>query len=110
MAEEIKQETAEPTPKTYTEAEYNALQQQLDAMQKSLDTANTTIQSYKDMDIESIQASVEDYKQKWEQSEKDRKAKESEECFATSDALCDQFSFAVSFFISFIVFPSIRVL
>ena len=74
MAEEIKQETAEPTAKTYTEAEYNALQQQLDAMQKSLDTANTTIQSYKDMDIEGIQASVEDYKQKWEQSEKDRKA------------------------------------
>lgn len=44
------------------------------AIQKNLDTANTTIQSYKDMDIDGIKASVEDYKQKWEQSEADRKA------------------------------------
>lgn len=34
------------------------------AIQKDLDTANTTIQSYKDMDIDGIKASVEDYKQK----------------------------------------------
>lgn len=66
--------TTEPAAKTYTEEEYNALQQKLDAVQKSLDTANATIQSYKDMDIDGIKASVEDYKQKLEQSEKDRKA------------------------------------
>lgn len=60
-------EQAEPTPKTYTEQEYNALKTQLD-------TANDTIKSYEKMDIDGIKASVEDYKQKWEQSENDRKA------------------------------------
>ncbi len=43
-------------------------------IQGDLDTANQTIQSYKDMDIDGIKASVEDYKQKLEQSEADRKA------------------------------------
>jgi hypothetical protein len=76
MEEETKQEQGgtEPTAKTYTEAEYNALQEQLTAMQSQLSTANETIQSYKDMDIDGIQASVAEYKQKWEQSEADRKA------------------------------------
>ena len=60
-------EQAEPTAKTYTEQEYNALKTQLD-------TANDTIKSYEKMDIDGIKASVEDYKQKWEQSENDRKA------------------------------------
>lgn len=64
MAEETKE--AEPVQvdnqqeqvtKTYTEQEYNALKEQLD-------TANTTIHSYKDMDIDGIKASVEDYKTK----------------------------------------------
>lgn len=72
MAEETKP-TTEQTTKTYSEEEYQALQQKLDAVQKNLDTANATIQSYKDMDIDGIQASVADYKQKWEQSEQDRK-------------------------------------
>ncbi|MCM1237311.1 MAG: hypothetical protein NC489_45160 [Ruminococcus flavefaciens] len=73
MAEEIKEnETVKPeTPaeqaKTYSEAEYNALMEQLN-------TANATIQSYKDMDIDGIRASVEDYKTKLEQSEQERKA------------------------------------
>ena len=74
MAEETKapentqaEITPEPTEKTYSEQEYNALKSQLD-------TANDTIQSYKDMDIDGIKASVEDYKTKWEQSENDRKA------------------------------------
>ena len=77
MAEETKSpETiqAENTPesvpeqvKTYSEQEYNALAEQLR-------NANETIQSYKNMDIDGIKASVEDYKQKWEQSENDRKA------------------------------------
>ncbi len=60
-------EQAEPTAKTYTEQEYNALKTQLD-------TANDTIKSYEKMDIDGIKASVEDYKAKWEQSENDRKA------------------------------------
>ena len=59
---------AEPAKaKTYSEAEYNALKSQLDEAMK-------TIQSYKDMDIDGIKKSVEDYKLKWEQSEADRKA------------------------------------
>lgn len=59
MEEETKQEQGgtEPTAKTYTEAEYNALQEQLTAMQSQLSTANETIQSYKDMDSESIRVS-----------------------------------------------------
>ncbi len=74
MAEETKapennqaENAPEPTEKTYSEKEYNALV-------KKLETANNTIQSYKDMDIDGIKKSVEDYKQKWEQSENDRKA------------------------------------
>lgn len=77
MAEETRQpevtssetapEQAESTAKTYTEQEYNALKMQLD-------TANNTIKSYEKMDIDGIKASVEDYKQKWEQAENDRKA------------------------------------
>ena len=77
MAEETKQpevttaettpEQSEPSVKTYTEKEYNALKSQLD-------TANDTIKSYEKMDIDGIKQSVEDYKQKWEKSENDRKA------------------------------------
>lgn len=64
---ETASEQAEPAVKTYSEQEYNALKSQLD-------TANNTIQSYKDMDIDGIKKSVEEYKQKWEQAENDRKA------------------------------------
>ena len=60
-------EQAEPAIKTYTEQEYNALAEQLR-------NANSTIQSYKDMDIDGIKKSVEEYKQKAEQAENDRKA------------------------------------
>lgn len=74
MAEETKvpennqaENAPEPTEKTYSEKEYNALKSQLD-------TANDTIKSYEKMDIDGIKKSVEDYKQKWEQSENDRKA------------------------------------
>ena len=58
---------------TYT-ADIKAEKDTAAGIQQSLDTANATIQSYKDMDIDGIKASVEDYKQKWEQSEADRKA------------------------------------
>ena len=66
-AENTPEKSPEQAVKTYSEQEYNTLKSQLD-------TANSTIQSYKDMDIDGIKASVEDYKQKWEQSENDRKA------------------------------------
>lgn len=71
---QVEQTTTETQEKTYSEAEYNALQEQLKAMKSQIDTANQTIQSYKDMNIDGIKASVEDYKQKWEKSESDRKA------------------------------------
>ena len=65
MAEEIKQQESAPAgnqaeqpAKTYTEEEYNALKSQLD-------TANSTIKSYEDMDIDGIKKSVEDYKNKF---------------------------------------------
>ncbi len=64
---ESKPESVPEQAKTYSEQEYNALAEQLR-------TANDTIQSYKDMDIDGIKKSVEDYKQKWEKSESDRKA------------------------------------
>ena len=66
---EINQEEkqSEQPAKTYSEEEYNALKIQLD-------TANSTIKSYEDMDIDGIKKSVEDYKTKWEKSENERKA------------------------------------
>lgn len=73
MAEEAKKsenqpEQAEtPTEKTYSKAEYDALKQQLQ-------DANKTIQSFQSMDIESIKKSADEWKQKAEQAEHDRKA------------------------------------
>ena len=73
MEEETKStenQQAETKPeKTYSEAEYLALQNQLN-------DANQTIQSFESMDIESIKKSAEDWKQKAEQLEADQKAKE----------------------------------
>ncbi len=46
------------------------------AIQAQLDTANQTIQSYKDMDIEGIKQSAADWQQKYEQAEADRKARD----------------------------------
>lgn len=44
------------------------------AIQAQLDTANQTIQSYKDMDIDGIKQSAADWQKKYEQAEADRKA------------------------------------
>lgn len=55
-------------------ADIKAEQDTAASIQTQLDTANQTIQSYKDMNIDGIKASVEEYKQKFEQSEADRKA------------------------------------
>ena len=73
MAEE-KELVVEPTPKTYTVEEYSALESKYKNLETQLVKANKTIQSYEDMDIDSIKKSVEDYKTKYEKSEADRKA------------------------------------
>lgn len=75
MAEETKP-TTEQTAKTYTEAEYNALQAQLTAAQTSLKAANDKLASFENMDVEKIKQEAADWKQKFEQAEADRKAKE----------------------------------
>ena len=70
MAEEIKetetkQEQPEtPAEKTYSEADYTALQNQLNE-------ANKTIRSFKDMDIDGIKKSADEWKQKAEALEED---------------------------------------
>lgn len=75
MAEDTKP-TTEQTAKTYTEAEYNALQAQLTAAQTSLKAANDKLASFEKMDVEKIKQEAADWKQKFEQAEADRKAKE----------------------------------
>lgn len=63
-------------PKTYTEEEYSALQSRLADAQKQLSEAGTTIQSYKDMDIDGIKKSAQEWEQKAKQLEADQKAKD----------------------------------
>ncbi len=75
MAEETKP-TTEQTAKTYTEAEYNALQAQLTAAQTSLKAANDKLASFEKMDVDKIKQEAADWKQKFEQAEADRKEKE----------------------------------
>ena len=75
MAEETKPKT-EQTAKTYTEEEYKALQAQLTAAQTSLKAANDKLASFEKMDVEKIKQEAADWKQKFEQAEADRKAKE----------------------------------
>lgn len=87
MAEETKPAGAEPqesrpdgntdpAEKTYTEAEYNALQEQLKAVNDQLSNANKSIRSYKDMDIDSIKQSAADWEQKYKAAEQQRAAQE----------------------------------
>lgn len=77
MAEETKNGTdpkQEPAAKTYTEAEYSALQAQVTSLTAQLEEANKTIKSYTDMDIDGIKKSAEEWEQKAKQAEKERKA------------------------------------
>ena len=72
MAEETKKEQTaeqkpETAPKTYTEEQYKALENQLAE-------ANKTIKSYTDMDIEGIKKSAEEWEQKAKQAQADRDA------------------------------------
>ena len=72
MEEETKTtETAPETPaeKTYSEADYNALKTQLDE-------ANKTIQGFRDMDIDGIQKSADDWKKKYEALEQAQKERD----------------------------------
>lgn len=68
--EKDKQENAEgstePQAKTYSEADYNALQAKLDAVTGQLNDANSKIQSYADMDIDGIKQSAADWQKKYE--------------------------------------------
>lgn len=74
MAEETKQQEAEQPEKTYTAAEYTALQEQLNAARTSLKEAAEKLSSFEKMDIDGIKASVEEYKQKLTQAEAERAA------------------------------------
>ena len=74
MAEETKQQEAEQPEKTYSAAEYTALQEQLDAARTSLKETAEKLSSFEKMDIDGIKASVEEYKQKLTQAEAERAA------------------------------------
>ena len=77
MAEETKNpeaEVQEEAPKTYTEAQYQALEAKVQSLTDQLAEANQTIKSYTDMDIEAIQQSAADWEQKAKQAEADRAA------------------------------------
>ena len=64
---------------------YDALKIELDTAKNQLSEANKTIQSFKDMDIDSIKKEAETYKTKLEETE--RKAKEDMEKFMFDNAL-----------------------
>lgn len=66
-------DTIKQITETYT-TDIQAEQHAKSDVQTQLDEASKTIQSYKDMDIDGIKASVEDYKQKLAQAEADRAA------------------------------------
>ena len=76
MAEETKQQEAEQPEKTYSAAEYTALQEQLDAARTSLKETAEKLSSFEKMDNDGIKQSAADWQQKYEQAEADRKAKE----------------------------------
>lgn len=55
--------------------DYATLKAENDSQKKLLENANKEISSYKDMDIEGIKKSAEDYKTKYEEAEKEYQAK-----------------------------------
>ena len=60
------EQAPEPQAKTYSEADYNALQAKLDAVTGQLNDANDKIKSYADMDIDGIKQSAADWQKKYE--------------------------------------------
>jgi hypothetical protein len=67
----IMDENGKDVTKEKTKAEN--YKEELEGVKEQLTTANTTIQSYKDMDIESIKQSAEDWKKKYEDDTKSLK-------------------------------------
>lgn len=68
-------ETVKKITDTYA-ADIQAEKDTAAAVQTQLDTANQTIQSYKDMDIDGIKQAAADWQKKYKQAEADCKAKE----------------------------------
>lgn len=66
-------ETVKQITDTYA-ADIQAEKDAVATVQTQLETANTTIQSYKDMDIDGIKKSAADWQKKYEDAEKERKA------------------------------------
>ena len=75
-SEEIKAILAEhgKTVTTETDKVKQSLNETISNYQNQLKTANDTIQSYKDMDIDSIKKSADDWKTKYEEMEANQKA------------------------------------
>nr|DAV26488.1 MAG TPA: minor structural protein [Caudoviricetes sp.] len=75
-SEEIKAILAEhgKTVTTETDKVKQSLNETISNYQNQLKTANDTIQSYKDMDIDSIKKSADDWKTKYEKMEANQKA------------------------------------
>ena len=75
-SEEIKAILAEhgKTVTTETDKVKQSLNETISDYQTQLKTANDTIQSYKDMDIDSIKKSADDWKTKYEEMEANQKA------------------------------------
>jgi hypothetical protein len=75
-SEEIKAILAEhgKTVTTETDKVKQTLNETISNYQNQLKTANDTIQSYKDMDIDSIKKSADDWKTKYEEMEANQKA------------------------------------
>lgn len=77
-SEEIKAILAEhgKTVTTETDKVKQSLNETISNYQNQLKTANDTIQSYKDMDIDSIKKSADDWKTKYEEMEANQKAEQ----------------------------------
>lgn len=80
-SEEIKAILAEhgKTVTTETDKVKQSLNETISNYQNQLKTANDTIQSYKDMDIDSIKKSADDWKTKYEEMEANQKAEKRKE-------------------------------
>ena len=59
---------------TAKETELETKTKEVETLQGQLDTANAEIESYKEMDIESIKAAADDYKKKYEKAKEDSEA------------------------------------
>ena len=77
---------------TGTKEKNETLSEQLKAAQEGLAAANTEIESFKSMDIDSIKKAADDYKSKYEEAEKEAASKiaDMEYTAALKDALADE--------------------